>query len=175
MGRKKAINSDGPLFDRQPLVSDEEANRVNKAFVREPDADARLLCPRCGSPGTAVGNGPVETYVRPESQAALRDAAWCCVNPACEIAYFNMFEQTVSVNELTTSVYPYDLNAPVCPCFGFTIDDVEADIEDGQPVRIRVLLAKSQSPQARCQTLAVDGQCCMREVQRLYMKLRSER
>jgi hypothetical protein len=63
----------------------------------------------------------------------------------------------------------------MCACFGFTSDDVEADIEDGQPVRIRALLAKSQSPQARCQTLAVDGNCCMREVQRLYMKLRSER
>ena len=148
---------------------------MNKAFVREPDADARLLCPRCASPGTAVGNSPVETYVRPESQAALRDAAWYCGNSACEVAYFNMFEQTVCVSELVTPVYPYDLDAPMCACFGFTSDDVEADIEDGQPVRIRVLLAKSQSPQARCQTLAVDGNCCMREVQRLYMKLRSER
>ena len=148
---------------------------MNKAFVREPDADARLLCPRCASPGTAVGNGPVETYVRPESQAALRDAAWYCGNSACEVAYFNMFEQTVCVSELVTPVYPYNLDAPMCACFGFTSDDVEADIEDGQPVRIRALLAKSQSPQARCQTLAVDGNCCMREVQRLYMKLRSER
>ena len=148
---------------------------MNKAFVREPDADARLLCPRCASPGTAVGNGPVETYVRPESQAALRDAAWYCGNSACEVAYFNMFEQTVCVSELVTPVYPYDLDAPMCACFGFTSDDVEADIEDGQPVRIRALLAKSQSPQARCQTLAVDGNCCMREVQRLYMQLRSER
>lgn len=148
---------------------------MNKAFVREPDTDARLLCPRCASPGTAVGNGPVETHVRPESQAALRDAAWYCGNSACEVAYFNMFEQTVCVSELVTPVYPYNLDAPMCACFGFTSDDVEADIEDGQPVRIRALLAKSQSPQARCQTLAVDGNCCMREVQRLYMKLRSER
>lgn len=148
---------------------------MNKAFVREPDADARLLCPRCGSPGTSVGNGPVETYVRAESQAALRDTAWYCSNAACEVAYFNMFEQTVSVSELVTPVYPYDLNAPLCPCFGFRLEDVEADVDDGPPVRIRVLLAKSQSPQARCQTVAVDGQCCMREVQRLYMKLRSER
>jgi hypothetical protein len=146
---------------------------VNKAFVREPDSDARLLCPRCAAPGTAVGNGPVQTYVPPELRSQLLDAAWYCSSQSCEVAYFNMFEQFVRVTELLMPVYPHDLNAPLCACFGFTVDDIEADVLDGQPLRIRALLARSQSPEARCQTLAADGQCCMREIQRIYMKLRS--
>ena len=102
----------------------------------------------------------------------MQDAAWYCSHPSCEVAYFNLFELTVTLGELRTSVYPCDVDAPICACFGFRYDDVEADIRDGQPVRIRKLLAQSQSPEARCPTLAVDGQCCIREVQKLYLKLR---
>ena len=86
-----------------------------------------------------------------------------------------MFEQTVRAVELLTPVYPYDPNAPICACFGFTLQDVEDDADESQPLRIRALLTRSQSPEARCQAVAVDGRCCMREVQRLYMKLKSSR
>ncbi len=145
---------------------------MNKAFVREPDADSRVLCPRCGTVGIPVGSGPLDTHIRPEARARMQDAAWYCSQPSCEVAYFNLFELTVTLGELLAPVYPYDVDAPICGCFGFSYDDVEADVRDGQPVRIRKLLAQSQSPEAHCQTLAVDGQCCIREVQKLYMKLR---
>lgn len=148
---------------------------MNKAFVREPDADARVTCPRCGSVGDTVGNGPVDIYVPPERREQMRNAAWYCSNTACDVVYYNMFEQIVRASELLAPVYPYDPDAPVCACFGFTLKDVEADADEPQPLRIRALLARSQSPEARCPAVAVDGRCCMREVQRLYMKLRSSR
>lgn len=146
---------------------------MNKAFVREPDADARVLCPRCGSVGHNVGNGPIELYVPPALQDQMRNAAWYCSNAACEVVYYNMFEQTVRASELMASAYPYDSEASVCACFGFTLQDIEADADEAEPLRIRALLARSQSAEARCQAVAVDGRCCMREVQRLYMKLKS--
>ena len=144
---------------------------MNKAFVREPDADTRVLCPRCGTVGISVGSGPLDTHIRPDARARMQDAAWYCSHPSCEVAYFNLFELTVTLSELQAPVYPYDVDAPICGCFGFGYDDVEADARDGQPIRIRKLLARSQSPEARCQTLAVDGQCCIRMVQKLYMQL----
>ena len=149
--------------------------QMNKAFVREPDADARVTCPRCGSVGTTVGNGPIELYVPAPLQDQMKNAAWCCSNAACEVVYYNMFEQTVHAVELLTPVYPYDSNAPICACFGFTLQDVEDDADESQPLRIRALLARSLSPEACCQAVAVDGHCCLREVQRLYMKLKSSR
>ena len=148
---------------------------MNKAFVREPDADARVTCPRCGSVGNTVGNGPIELYVPPGLRDQMRNAAWCCSNSACEVVYYNMFEQTVRASDLVTPVYPYDPDAPICACFGFTLQDVEAEADEAQPLRIRALLARSQSSEARCQAVAVDGCCCVREVQRLYMKLKSSR
>lgn len=145
---------------------------MNKAFVREPDADGRVLCPRCGTLGIAVGTGPLDTHIIESVRSRMPDSAWYCGHAECEVAYFNMFEQVVFVKELRKSVYPYDMNAPICACFGFTWEDVDAESRADAPLRIRELLAKSKSPDARCQLLAVDGQCCIRDVQQLYMKLR---
>ena len=147
---------------------------MNKAFVREPEFDGRAYCPRCGTLGVPVGAGPMDTHIRPESRTSMHDAAWFCGFARCDVAYFNEFEAVVTTDELLAPIYPSDLDAPLCPCFGFTYDDVEADVREGTPTRIRQLLAKSQSSEARCRTLAPDGQCCMREVQKLYMKLQAE-
>lgn len=86
------------------------------------------------------------------------------------MAYFDLFERFIAVNELQATVYPKDAATPICACFGFTVKDLEADVRQGTPTRIRELLAKSKSSDAQCHKLAADGQCCMREVQRLYMR-----
>ena len=148
---------------------------MNKAFVREPDADGRVLCPRCGTPGTPVGTGPLDTHIHASVRSRMADSAWYCRHTACEVAYFNMFEQSVLLHELRAPVYPYDIDAPICACFGLMWDDVDADSREDVPWRIRELLTKSKSPEARCKLLAVDGQCCIREVQQLYMKLHRAR
>ncbi len=147
---------------------------MNKAFVREPESDGRAYCPRCGSLGIPVGEGPLDTHIRSESRAKMADGAWFCNFPRCDVAYFNEFDSVVTADELKASVYPKDLNAPICACFGFTYDDVEDDANQPQPLQIRELLAKSKSDAARCQTLAADGRSCMGAVQELYMKLRSQ-
>jgi hypothetical protein len=146
---------------------------VNKAFVREPEDDGRAYCPRCKSLGLPVMDGPLDTHIRPEFRSKLQHDAWFCSFPRCEVAYFNDFETVVTMDELKTPVYPYDPNAPICACFGFTYDDVEADVKDGTPTRSRELLAKTKSADAQCQSLAADGRCCMSAVQELYMRLRS--
>jgi hypothetical protein len=147
---------------------------MNKAFVREPEDDGRAYCPRCKSLGIAVEAGPLDTYIRPEFRVKVGDYAWFCNYQHCDAAYFNQFEVVVAVDELKSPVYPKDLDAPICACFGFTYDDVDADAREDVPVRIRELLAKSKSAEANCRTLAADGRCCMTAVQALYMKLRSQ-
>ena len=79
-----------------------------------------------------------------------------------------------AIDELRRTVYPKDLDAPICACFGLTYDDVAADVRDGTPHRIRELLAKSKTSAAQCERLAADGRSCIGAVQELYMKLRSD-
>lgn len=146
---------------------------MNKAFVREPDPDGRAFCPRCGTLGTPVEHGALDEHIRPEARNKVGDSAWYCPYARCDVAYFNLFEAIVLVTELKAPVYPYDLDAPICGCFGFAYEDVEADVREGTPTRIRKLLARSQTPDAECSRRAVDGRCCMSAVQELYMRLRS--
>ncbi|MGE0378826.1 MAG: hypothetical protein AB7I48_20745 [Planctomycetaceae bacterium] len=143
---------------------------MNKAFVREPEPDGRAYCPRCGSLGTPVPGVTLDRHVHEPHRPQLGDSAWFCEFPRCHVAYFDLFERLVAVSELRSPVYPKDAAAPICACFGFTREDIEADVRHGTPIGIRQLLAKSQSSDAQCQTLAADGRCCLREVQRLYMR-----
>ncbi|SFI00905.1 hypothetical protein [Planctomicrobium piriforme] len=148
---------------------------MNKAFVREPDDDGRAFCPRCGALGTPVTSGPLDQHVVAAARSRLGASAWFCAYPPCEVAYFDAFDSVVLVSELQHPVYPKDTDASLCACFGFSLEDIQDDVDSPTPVRIRELLAKSQSPEARCQTLAPDGRCCMAEIKRLYMKLREQR
>ena len=143
---------------------------MNKAFVREPEFDGRAYCPRCGSLGTPVSSTVLDHHVQQQTRSRLGDSAWFCGFARCDVAYFDLFERSVAVNELRCAVYPKDAALPICACFGFTLEDIEADVGEGTPTRIRALLAKSKSSDAHCRTLAADGRCCMSEVQRLYMR-----
>ncbi len=144
---------------------------MNKAFVREPDDTDQLHCPACGSLGVAVGRETWQAHVREAAAAPLAETAFFCPYAKCAVVYFDMFERRVTTDALGHGVYPKDPQAPLCGCFGLTCEDVQADIREGVVTRVRELLAKAKSPEARCRTLAASGQCCVPDVQRYYMKL----
>lgn len=147
---------------------------MNKAFVREPEFDGRAYCPQCGSLGTPVSSAVLDQHVQQQSRPPMGDSAWFCDFARCDVAYFDLFERAVAVSELRSAVYPKDAASPICACFGFTLEDIEADAREGTPTRIRELLAKSKSSDAQCHTLAADGRCCIREITRLYMRRTAE-
>jgi hypothetical protein len=144
---------------------------MNKAFVREPDT-TEVLCPKCGAPGDSVLRLAFETHAPPEARRPLAASVYFCATPKCPVAYFDAFEAIVLADALVRPVHPKDPSAPLCSCFGLTIDDVEADVAESVPTRIRALLAKSKSPAARCEELSPTGRPCIPEVQRCYFKLR---
>jgi len=146
---------------------------MNKAFIREPDT-TDVLCPRCGAAGVAALRAAFETHVAPEIRRPLAASTYFCPTPTCSVAYFDAFEAIVPVAALTRPVYPKDPAAPLCTCFGLTIEDVEADVADSAPKRIRELLAKSKTPAARCEELSPTGRPCIPDVQRCYFKLRGD-
>jgi len=148
---------------------------MNKAFVREPDDDGRRHCPRCESLGVPVQSGPLDRHVRPEVRSRIGGAAWFCSYPPCAVAYFDGFLSQIAVDELLHPVYPKDPDATLCECFGFSQAEIDADLDEGTPVRIRALLQRSQSSEARCASHAPDGRCCLTEIKRIYMKERERR
>jgi hypothetical protein len=144
---------------------------MNKAFVREPDDTGQLHCPACGSLGVAVQRETWQAHVNPGA-VNLAETAFFCPYAKCEVVYFDMFERRATVEQLQHGVYPKDPQAPLCGCFGLTVEDVQTDVGEGVVTRVRALLARASSPEAACRTKAANGQCCVPEVQRVYMKLR---
>jgi len=118
---------------------------------------------------------PLDAHILSESRIKLGTTAWFCSYPPCEVAYFDQLGGIVRVGELISPVYPKSEQAPICPCFHFTVEEIELDVESSVPQRIRDLLLKSQSAEARCGVLAADGRCCLTEVKRLYLRLREQR
>jgi len=146
---------------------------MNKAFVKEPDTTGSGSCPRCASLGTPVGAATLDAQLPPEARRQLADAAFFCSYPACEVAYFDQFERFVGVAALPHGVYPKDFGAPICACFGLTLEDVELDVAEGVVTRVRAAVERARSPDARCTTASAIGRSCVAEIQGCYMRLRS--
>ena len=144
---------------------------MNKAFVRESDS-TDVLCPRCQVVGENVLYSAFEAHVPADARRPLAASVYFCPTPSCPVVYFDAFEATVTTGALSRPVYPKNPAAPLCSCFGLTMEDVEADIADGAPTRIRALLAKSKTPAARCEERSPTGRSCIPDVQKCYFKLR---
>lgn len=147
---------------------------MNKAFVREPDRDAEY-CPRCGSQGEPVSGETLAAHVPEDKRAALAEPANFCPSPPCEVAYFDMFESIVLASELIRPVYPKDPAAPVCACFGLTLQDIEQDVAEGVVTRTRAALERARSPQARCKQAAANGRSCAAYVQKYFLQCQAKR
>jgi hypothetical protein len=145
---------------------------MNKAFVREPEDTGQRFCPRCGSLGVPVRAETLDAQLTGEARLRLADEASFCPFARCEAVYFDDFDRVVDRQAFGRPVYPKDPSAPICSCFGLTLDDIEADIQEGGVRRVKELLAKAKSSEAHCARLAPSGQTCIAEVQRRYMQLR---
>lgn len=147
---------------------------MNKAFVKEADS-TEANCPRCQSIGIVVGPVTLESQLDEPTLKRIAEHAFFCPSAACDVAYFDAFERVVLCGSLCKPAYPKDPTAPLCACFGLTCEDVERDLDEGTPTRVRALLAKSKSPEARCQSMSASGQSCIAEVQRYYMRMLNQR
>lgn len=148
---------------------------MNKAFIKELDSSADTRCPRCGSLGTPVFRQTLEAHLLPEGAANFSDTALFCEVPSCEVAYFDHLQRIAEISLLKHPVYPKDLDAPICGCFGFTIDRIELDVEEGTNKRVKEIWQLANSPEACCSLKAANGQSCLPAVQRYFMKLREQR
>jgi hypothetical protein len=142
---------------------------MNKAFVREPDQTADY-CPRCGSKGQPVGRETILAYLAAGKAPSVSDPANFCPSPQCDVAYFDAFERVIRTGDLNRPVYPKDADAPICACFGLTRHDVEDDVREGVVTRVKTIIEKAKSPDARCAQVAANGQSCVAAVQKYYFQ-----
>jgi hypothetical protein len=146
---------------------------MNKAFTREIE-ERGGYCPACGALGTDVLQATLVAHVPAAAREHLADSAWFCSHPTCDVAYFDRFDRTVATDILAQPVFPKDPEAPICPCFGLTCEDIEADVQEGVVTRVKAHLEQANSSDARCVTKSASGHSCIPAVQRHFMQLRGQ-
>jgi hypothetical protein len=146
---------------------------LNKAFLKEQE-DPVGRCPRCGSPGSPVPAETLVAFLSAEQRASISGTAYFCGSPRCEAVYFDDFERWVPLAGLHARVWPKDADAPLCACFGLRADDVAADVREGGVARVKDVVTRSKTSEARCSVLSPSGHNCSAEVQRYYFRLRSQ-
>jgi hypothetical protein len=142
---------------------------MNKAFVRDPDG-TDILCPLCGAAGQSVPETALAAYIAAEVRQRLGNTVYFCETPTCEAVYFDVVEDYAKVSELLQPCYPKDPDAPICACFGLTSDDIEQDLAEGAPRRVREIVARSKTSAAQCGQKAASGRSCVAEVQKYYLR-----
>lgn len=149
---------------------------MNKAFVKDPEpSDPRCPRPRgCDGLGIPVGRLTLNAQLPAAVAASLADAAYFCPNPACDVAYFDVYEKTVAVSALRRSIYPKDPSAPICACLGVTEAEIREQAAAGCRDCVRRVLAAAEGPDARCLTESPSGTSCATEVRRLFLQHFSE-
>ena len=147
---------------------------MNKAFCREPDETRPPRCPRCGVEGTRVDAAILAGHVGAAAVERLGEPAYFCGTDACDVAYFDLLERTVAVGDARGLPWPKDPAGTLCACHGLTADDVDADIAEGAPTRVREVVRRAGLADAACAALAADGRPCVARLQRYYVRRRAE-
>ena len=147
---------------------------MNKAFCKEPDDTRPPRCPRCGGEGTRVEPATLAAHVTAGAAAGLGEPAYYCGNDPCQTAYFDLLERVIDVAATHGLPWPKDPAGTLCACHGLTADDVDADIADGVPTRVREVVRRAGLPDAACHTRSADGRSCVARVQRHFIRRRAE-
>jgi hypothetical protein len=149
---------------------------VNKAFVREPD-DTRNFCPSpdgCGAAGVPVPPETLMARLGPERAATITDG-YCCLEPTCDVVYFDPWGAVIARKDVLGPLpWPKDSAGPLCPCTGLLPSDIQQDAEIGRTERIRDLIARAESTDARCRTTSLDGRSCVTLARRLFLRHRPQ-
>jgi hypothetical protein len=147
---------------------------MNKAFVREAD-EGPSHCPECGTVGIPVLSVTLTAHLPEAVRLRIADTADFCSDSNCPVVYFDDFGSVVHRDVFSGPIAGKDLDAVLCPCFGLTREDVDADIAEGGVARTRAAVEKAQSPDARCQTCAPSGRSCLAAVQGYYYQRINQR
>lgn len=145
---------------------------MNKAFCKEPDSTAPPRCPGCGAVGVVVAAETLAAHVA--SAERIAEPASFCETDTCPVAYFDLFERSIPVNDAHGLFWPKDPAAPLCNCHGLTADDVDEAIASGDLTRIRDVVRSSAAADAACGVRSGDGRPCAARVQRYFVRRRQE-
>ncbi len=134
-------------------------------------------CPACGQLGTRVGRLTLGALLKPERRPHIprQDEIGFCRTPTCEVVYFKNTHALFRTADLSVSVglkKPDDPTAPVCYCFGWTPQKIQAEIKTtGKSTTIDQIKAQVKAGNCYCEVTNPQGSCCLGNVAKVVQEV----
>lgn len=127
-------------------------------------------CPECGELGKTVQRITLGALLKPEKrpQIPCQEEFCFCRNTTCDVVYFISDRALFRKNDLNIFVglkEPQNPKVPVCYCFGWTPEKIQAEIKTtGKSTVIEQIKAQVQAGNCYCEITNPQGSCCLGNV-----------
>jgi len=137
---------------------------------REQAPDRRARCPACGASGRRVGEITLRSLVREarrDELGSLSEFAFCGAM-GCELAYFAADGRTVRKSDVKVRIGVKEASSPrpLCYCFDYSAEDLEAEAGAGSGAIVQEITARCREGLDRCAETNPRGACCLGDVRR---------
>ena len=135
-----------------------------------PKACPSTPCPSCGGKGNTVTRLTLGALLKPARRIAIshQDEFCFCKTPTCDAVYFVSGKVLFRKDDLAVKVglkEPHDPTAPVCYCFGWTPQKIQAELETvGKSTVIDQIKAQVKAGNCYCEVTNPQGSCCLGNV-----------
>ncbi len=123
-----------------------------------------LECPICGNKAKNVPLDVVFTFAGKEMKNNLRDSDYyICLDPECEVAYFNIYGDKITVSDIRRPIWFKKGADPViiCYCNNITAEQIkEAVREHDLTSWEEIVLYYRKTKTCACNKLNPTGECC---------------
>jgi len=131
-----------------------------------------MSCPANGARSKRVDLLTVRSLVRKLPLETRLTAYYFCEAPDCDVVYFpmNSDEPIFRRSDLLVRVGSKETEdpIPVCYCFGFTRQDIRAEIrQTGQSTVAQRVRAEVQAGNCACEVKNPSGKCCLGSITRV--------
>ncbi|MBI1869936.1 MAG: (2Fe-2S)-binding protein [Chlamydiae bacterium] len=116
------------------------------------------------------------SLVKPElrSTIPMQDEFCFCSSPACDVVYFSKERILYRKQDLSVPVSmkePSHLNLPICYCFGWTRERIQAEIDaTGKNTVIEKIKAQVKIGNCYCEITNPEGSCCLGHVSQVALR-----
>ena len=135
--------------------------------IAPPSDSPRLVCSRCGQPGTAVSLLTLKHQVKLPHLAAVEAGPFAfCRSPECPVVYFNASGIGLTLTDVrqVPTVKKTD-NPLLCYCFGFDLEMARAEIRaTGRCTVPEHIAAEMKAERCACEVRNPQGSCCFANV-----------
>ena len=146
---------------------------LSHASIQNPEQPVQAPCPTNQQVGPALDTLTVKALLAlPLTAVSSAEPYRFCPWPDCPTVYYRADgQQAFSETDLREHVYQKhadDPNSLICYCFGYTVRDIRAEIEQTGRSRIpSQIMAGIQADQCACDIRNPQGRCCLGNVNRL--------